>query len=483
MNIRRKQDETPEERWQVVDGEEDLGRMSEKSVKRILYQTTGDAAIKVRQGNGPWFTASEIVFFFQQLDNHGYFIDHETGVLGPFVGRKVIELFERGVVSESTDLVKRGKSGDWHGFAELNRDELLQHRIGPSHLSKSPSKDSGGEVENSSSSEASSQSLRKSKLETSVLENDSILHTGLSSNESKLTYHLSDPARLLSDADTNPRNPGRQVESAKRSAKGKRKSTSGRNESRRDRSTAESTASTLRSHEKHDGRVKETAGSATKSGRVKTGGRVGLICLDCGRKINVETGNCEFCSDDGKSPTEIEADRSVSSSRSDAIYILGFHLSELGKLSALGLALVVAGIFLAQGTVATVFWRSMHTSSEQWFGILELLLAGLLMAVAWFAVHAEFKGDGHQRIIKAGGTLAFVAAITSYFISTEDLRASEAELQKQMRIWTEMMENGGYEVMPDIDSPDPAEIGEAVGNVIERRYADELKNDSTTGRN
>ncbi len=73
---------------------------------------------------------------------------------------------------------------------------------------------------------------------------------------------------------------------------------------------------------------------------------------------------------------------------------------------------------------------------------------GVSFALAWIAkvvIQKEFEPERHPMLKNIGVSTFLITALITYFLSTERLRAMDDELREQMKMWTELMESGGYQ--------------------------------------
>ena len=202
-------------------------------------------------------------------------------------------------------------------------------------------------------------------------------------------------------------------------------------------------------------REKFSASNMQRRQRLRSGGRRGLLCLDCGKRVNHKTGKCDHCEaelafEQSKVVNDQQAVPSggqlvknkVSSAEPNGV---PFQLHELSKLVALAAAFATSGVFFSKGMVSAILWRSMHGGSQQAMGWVAFAVSVILGGAALFTIQKEFSDAQHDKLKKLGGVSLLIASFISYYIFSGRLRTIDAEIDNQMVMWTEMMENGGYE--------------------------------------
>lgn len=480
--------------WHVMRGSSDMGKMHENSVRKLLNQKSDDSDLRIRQGDGSWYSARDIRTLFRQLDARGYFVKQDSAMRGPYLGRKLIELFDKRVFNAELALVKLGRDGVWDHYGSLEKEDLLRHTIWP--VNQSSSFTDGGVIH--SEAEGSLEAFdfsdfTKSDLESLRLSLDEKTQSEINIAE---THYLNDPKRLLSSPSVNRRKKRNRPTAQDPNKFFDSTELDSGDGSRGDDAMIASGGVSRRSDQKmtsHASREEPTAGvdgtlcspsvvtdDPPKRGKRKTGGRRGLICLDCGKQINHKTGNCDHCNKFGPDREDVSGRKpaNVMGSEQGSLLLFGFEFGQLGRVSALILAVTVSGVFLARGVVSAILWRSMHSANQQLFGWLALVVGATLVFVAWLSARTEFQEAEYRRLHKIGCAVTLVVSLIAYFITTDEIRSAEADLRKQTLIWTQMMENGGYgeisasESVPEVNL-DPVNLESSY-----RRYPDSTDGDN-----
>lgn len=101
--------------WYIHDGEREIGPLTEIELRKRLKRGRRDK-LRVRQNDGPWYPAKEVVRKFRQLAENGIYIKFGT-VAGPYTAEKALAILSR--LSLNGVKAKVGLHGFWIPAEEL----------------------------------------------------------------------------------------------------------------------------------------------------------------------------------------------------------------------------------------------------------------------------------------------------------------------------------------------------------------------------
>ena len=101
--------------WFIRDGEREIGPLTEVELRKRLKHARRDR-LRVRQNDGRWYPAKEVVRKFRELAEHGIYVKLGT-VAGPYTAQKAYALLNN--LSLNGVQAKIGLHGSWVPAARL----------------------------------------------------------------------------------------------------------------------------------------------------------------------------------------------------------------------------------------------------------------------------------------------------------------------------------------------------------------------------
>ena len=438
MNVRPDKIPLAEHQWRAKLGNKKTGPLSEAAVRTILYSESLKEGTLFQKGDSPFWPAEEVRKLLDQLDSEELYVCKDETLYGPFTPVRFMALFEAGKLDGDEYRVRKGTRGEWKSKATF-MDEMrgTQHPTGmndqvrPAPYEATNSSASTHHVENPSIPDVGKSSLESIELgedrdEMNVPAEVEAFERALIQSADGFLEHFDEEDGLRQTAQSSePILPKTAISATPSSGE--------------DLSIASSQL--MESRDTGD------LADHTKRKKVRTGAKRGRVCLDCGGYLNLKTGQCQRCHE--QELAEQESAEKPTQAKSKPIesgyMILGIEAHQLTKVMALCFTLATSGAFLTLGSVSAVVWRSMHSSNQQTLGWLAM---GVGFALAWIAkvvIQKEFEPERHPMLKNIGVSTFLITALITYFLSTERLRAMDDELREQMKMWTELMESGGYQ--------------------------------------
>ena len=435
----------PTQQWRAKLQGETIGPLSELEVRELLAAEDADGDLMLQQGESPFYAAEEVRSLFQRIDEQGYYVQTTKRVEGPFLEPRLIVLLEQGLLDSPGLMIRKGKGGAWQTADAFKQQILGQQQSGMDPGSKSPLIEMESDQDSSPVGERNSVSLHQSSLEAMEFESGPAESKSgsVASNVDAIQQALIlGSADFLSSASPDSSSSG-SVHSSIPVVKSSLKSPVekiGRNQ----QSQVEANPSDL-----------QDTLSSVRTKRVRTGGKRGLLCLDCGRQINVKTGRCEYCLEEEKKERLEALAQPELDSRGGGVPVQasvpsdGINLTHLKKIIAIIFAFATSGVFSANGLVRSVIWRPMHSAQQQLWGWFALLVGVILAGAAVAVIRYEFERRQFSRLERIGIMSFTLASVIAYFVVTDPLRSIDAEIRDQRLMWSEAVEQGAYEAFMD----------------------------------
>ncbi len=111
---------------------EEIGPLNETALRQLLAVESLNENYLVRQGDSPYFPASDVRQLLDSLDEAGWYVLDQGVQYGPFMPKKVRALFDVGLFNPKVALIRQGAEGAWSTFAmELaNSRRRLRQNVG-----------------------------------------------------------------------------------------------------------------------------------------------------------------------------------------------------------------------------------------------------------------------------------------------------------------------------------------------------------------
>ena len=443
--------------WRAKLGRKKTGPLSEIAVRKLLAEKSLKADVWFQKGNSPYRSADEVRELFRRLDRDGLYIKNNEVIEGPYTPAMLFKRLNEVGAGAADWLGWRAADGTWLGIKEIIQafdDTHVENSIAARDLllDKEKDFDTGDSTPNSTAS-----SFGPSSLE--ILELDD-LGSGVEPSASGLARDFLRPETLSIQRESKRNTDSEGIDSfakgrAEAETKGESNS-SGKEElfsllSRLDDQYQENLSTSTPTSRFSTSEKNPAVAEQPRRRKIRTGGKRGMLCLDCGKKINARTGTCDHC----RAEIERENAETASEKRSGPASrrparvskkdFDSFQLHELGKLVALSAAFATSGVFFSKGLVGAILWRTMHSSQQQSFGWFAFVISLILFGSALFTVQKEFSDGQHGKLKKLGVASLLVASTISYFVFSDRFRTMDAELNEQVVMWTKIMENGGYQ--------------------------------------
>lgn len=446
--------------WRAKLGGKRTGPLSEMMVRKLLAHQSLRDDVWFQKGESPYRTAEEVRELFEVLDRDGLYLKHRDTVEGPYTPERMLKrLAEAG--EQSLDwLGRRGKDGPWLEISKFQREfgawetdaATIECSGAGNHFADDENKDVSGE---GAMSTTSFSAFAPSALETILLgdEKNDIDAEEAARHQKRLDDQPMRKATDLRSLSLDEELVAKKDTDSELCPRFEHKTNVGgfqggiQAEANSGRATS--------SGEKADRNAPDGAGANAvdepRRRKIRTGGKRGLLCLDCGKTINLQTGVCDHCRVEmEREEAELAGVQQVvpEKNRQDNISKRDddpFQLHQLAKLVALLAAFATSGVFASKGLVSAILWRPLHSGQQQVFGWGAFVLSGVLAGTALFTIRREFGERQHDKLKKFGGVSLLVASAISYFVFSDRFRSMNAELDEQMLMWTKMMESGGYQ--------------------------------------
>lgn len=464
--------------WRAKLGGKRTGPLSEMMVRKLLSHESLKADVLFQKGESPYRTAEEVRELFQILDRDGLYLKNRDVVEGPYTPAMMLERLAEAGEQSVNRLGRLGKDGPWLELEEF-LIEFGVPNIGASNNESSINENhfAGHEKEEVSDgtamSDPSFSAFAPSALETILLGDEKNDVDAESMEVARYEKRLGDQS-MRKSTDRLALSIDEEVVASKDTDlelllgfenKTKVGAFAEANRSETDSGRATSKVAIADRSEPDSGG--SNAGEEPRRRKIRTGGKRGLLCLDCGKTINLKTGICDHCRVEmereeaelaGVQHVVPEKTRPDNNPKHDDD---PFQLHQLAKLVALSAAFATSGVFASKGLVSAILWRPLHSGQQQAFGWGAFVLSGVLASTALLTIRREFGEPQHAKLKKFGGVSLLVASTISYFLFSDRFRSMDADLDEQMLMWTKMMESGGYQqeiLNEDREDPVPSTL-------------------------
>lgn len=287
--------------WRAKLGRKKTDPLSEITVRKLLADPSLRDGVWFQKGNSPYRSAEEVSELFRRLDRDGFYLKNKDVVEGPYTPEMLFKRLNEVGPGASDLLGWRGADGTWLGVKEIIKafdDTHAENTIAAQKLLLDKKVDSDT---SDSASKSSSLSFGPSFLETMELGDQGISAdagaTGWVEAFMKPDY-LSitkeserEPNSKASDSLATGLDVGNEKNISSSSGEGELFSSHWHLDNIPSEIASVGTSSSGRRSSERKMAVAEQP----RRRKTRTGGKRGLLCLDCGKKINLKTGICDYC--------------------------------------------------------------------------------------------------------------------------------------------------------------------------------------------